>query len=284
MNGDELSFLCGDLQQSQPEILFNNHLSNKSESELKLVFNGLIEQYELTDANIIWLLNPDEYELNLVESMPVPKNEIAAALTWRVRSLINYPIDEAVLEYFELPPKKNAPNSPFIGAVTAKRAKLATNIDYFKSLNLNLSVIDIPELSMVRLSAVYETDEKSTAFIFLFEKMLILNISSQKSLYFTRRINIGRNSNNEIDYEKISLEILRYFDYFRSQWRLPAPSRLLTAATKGDITIIAKQLSERLLNTVQPYQILNDSMMPTVKQELLASDLLSYGCLLRKGN
>lgn len=279
----DILVLGADASQATPAILFNNRFQQKDDAEIKLVTTGLVDQYDLVNANFIWLLKPEDYEINLVESLPVPKSEIASALSWRVRTLINYPIDEAVLEYFELPPKKNTPNAPFIGAVTAKRAYLATTIERFKNLGLHLTTIDIPELALMRLSAVYENDEKSTAFIYFTGRMLLLNISSQKMLYFTRRINFNLTANNEIDFEKISLEILRYFDFFRSQWRMPAPTRLFTAADSGDINTIAKQLSERLMNTVQPYQIINDTMLPNVKQEISAHNLLSYGCLLRKG-
>lgn len=280
-----ITLLGGNLTTANPEVLFYKNLSETNEDELKLVLGGLIDQYDLANANIIWLLNANDYELNLVESMPVPKNEMLPALSWRVRSLISYPVDEAVLEYFELPPKKNTPNSPFIGAVTARRAKLATTIEHCKTLNLNLSVIDIPELAMLRLSSIYENDEKSTAFIYIIDKIAILNISSQKQLYFTRRLNVSIDQNNEIDFEKLSLEVTRYFDFFRSQWRLPPPTRIFAATAAGDVAPIAKKLSERLINiTVQPYQIQNDGITPNIMQDLTTGHLLSYGCLLRKGD
>lgn len=264
------------------EVRFYETFHFEKLNELSLVLKGLIQKYQLNKTPVFLLLNPEDYDLNLIESMPVPKNEFATALSWRVRSLINYPINEALIDYFELPAKKNSPNMPLVGAVTAQRSKVSDKINIIRKCGLTVTTIDIPELAMLNLIALHETDEKCSAFLYFYDNYVIMNISQQKILYFTRRINITRLPDASIDFEKLSLEILRYFDFFRSQWRLSAPSRVLAASENGESQVITQRLTERLLNKVEAYQLPNTILTEQARQEIAKQYLLDFGCLLRK--
>lgn len=264
------------------EVRFYETFHYEKLNELQLVLKGLVQKHQLRHTPVFLLLNPEDYELNLIESLPVPKNEFMTALSWRIRSLLAYPIDEALMDYFELPAKKNSPTMPLIGAVTSQRSKVSSKISTIKNCGLTITTIDIPELAMANLSALHESDEKSTAFLYFYENYVILNISRQKQLYFTRRIGITRMADANIDFEKLSLEILRYFDFFRSQWRLAAPTRFLAAAEKGETQIITQRLSERLLNKVDAYQLPSSMFSEEVRQQIATHYLLDFGCLLRK--
>ncbi len=279
---NELSILCLDAMEESNKILFLEKLKFDDFNSLSLIIKGMSAQHKFAQMPIYWLLDPDAYQLNLIESMPVPEAEFIKALTWRARSLINYPIDEAVLEYFELPAKKNSPNSPLIGTVTAQKSRLSPTISLMKECDLSLVKIDIPELAMLKLTDLYETDEKSTAFLYFYDDFVILNISNRKTLYFTRRINISRINGSDIDYEALSLEILRYFDFYRSQWRLSSPTRILIAGLNDNQTA-SKTLSERLMNPVDVYTLHGNIFNDKFKDEISTKFLLDYGCLLKKG-
>ena len=278
----ELSIISINRMQSIYEIALLKKMQFDDMNALSLVLTGLVDSRNLSHIPVYWLLGPEDYQLNLIESMPVPANELQTALSWRIRSLISYPIDEAVLEYFELPAKKSSHNTPLIAAVTAQKAILQPYISLLKNCGLKIAAIDIPELAMLNLTALYENDEKCTAFLNFYEKIVILNISCQKVLYFTRRIIIPFTGEGIMDYEKLSLEIMRYFDFFRSQWRLSSPTRIFAAAERGEIQIIAQALTERLLNTVTAYK-LNSTLLSDAQQiDISTNYLLDYGCLLRK--
>jgi MSHA biogenesis protein MshI len=264
------------------EIFLLEEIKFDDFKSLPLILKGLVDRYKLTTTPVYWLLETEDYQLNLIESMPVPKNEFLKALTWRVRSLINYPIEDAAFEYFELPSKKSAPNAPLIGSVTSQKSRLHDIISLCKDSGLSIVKIDIPELALLNLASIYENDDKSTAFIYFYSDYVILNISNRKTLYFTRRITLSINTDKEIDYEKLSLEILRYFDFFRSQWRFAAPARIFVAADTGNVDVIANILTEKLLNPVEKY-ILNSTFLDEKKKsELSDKYLLDYGCILKR--
>lgn len=281
---NELSIVCIDHHADMNNVLLLEKFKYDEIKSLPLIMGGVVKQYQLTQTPVYWLLEPDDYQLNLIESMPVPKNEFKTALKWRIHSLINYPIDETVMESFELPAKKNSPQSPLIAAVTAQKVKLANTLNIFKDCRFNLVSINIPELVMLNLSALHESDEKSTAFLYFFEREIIFNISNRKTLYFTRRINIPFSHTSVIDYEALSLEILRYFDFFRSQWRLASPTRIIVATDNENVQDAAKVLTERLMNPVEMYVLGSTILDEKRRAEISGSYLLNYGCLLKQSN
>lgn len=281
ISSNKISLLCINLELQK--ITFMDEIAYDNPKDLALVLDGIIERNGLENISCFWLLTPDLYELNLIDSLPVPEDEFETALSWRIRSLINYPMDEAILEYFKLPAKRSSPNSPLIAAVSAQKTKLNKKAEILKDSDLQLSVIDIPELALLNLAAPYEVDEKSTAFLYLYEKFLILNISCKKTLYFTRHIEFTHDKDGNVNIEALALEVMRYMDFFQSQWRLPAPSRMFIAGTSSDLSSTAAALTERLPHEVKEYSIPSDSLDDESREHFDNKYLLDYGCLLRKG-
>lgn len=216
-----------------------------------------INTNQLEQTPVSWLLSPEDYQIFLIDSLPVEAEEFKNALQWRIRSLINYPIEECLMDYFSLPAKKSNTDN-MIAVVTARKSTIAPMIDILKQCHANICSIHIPELALRNLSAQYEDDEKSTAFLYFTHQTVILNISKQKILYFTRRLSFpDQQTDQRKAYEQLSLEILRYFDYFQSQWRHPAPSRILVAADSMTSNEIANTMSEYMLQPVQAFQLKN---------------------------
>jgi MSHA biogenesis protein MshI len=278
----ELSLVRANITPGSTDILSSEILHCDDIEAVPIVLSAFISRQELPPATpTYWLLSPDMYQLFLIESLPVAADEFRDALRWRVRSLINFPTEEAVIDSFKLPSKKNALDN-MVAAVVTQSTRIDKIISAIKQSGARLTTIDIPELAMRNLTAQYEDDEKSTAFIYFYENTVILNITRQKTLYITRRLNLPTNSDNTgREFEQLSLDILRYFDYFQSQWRHAAPSRIFVAANKQDIEYIAKYLSEYLLQPVTPFQIQSIHGNPAALKSAEKSALLALGCIIR---
>lgn len=277
----EITFIQLNKTQGETELLLSEQLQYDDFNTLPLILTSLVKKHNLQFIPTYWLLPPDDYQLFLIDSLPVEKDEVRDALNWRIRNLINYPIEDAKIDYFKLPPKKTSSEN-MIGAVAARINNLIKVIDILQKAGLYITTIDIPEFALRNLTAITERDEKSTAFIYFYKQEFILNITRQKTLYFTRRINYQINHDTkEINFELISLEVLRYFDYFQSQWRYPSPSRIYVA---GDINSsdLIKKLSEYLLTTVELFP-LNNIILNKEKADIIKKKfLLTFGCALRE--
>lgn len=280
-----ISLLHFNKTQDAIESLYIETLPYSDLKELGSALQEIVKKHDLHLIPTYWLLSPENYQLFLIESLPVEPKEFHDALNWRIRSLINYPLEEAVVDYFTLPNKKgSSARGAMIGAVVANINQLKIITECFTASGLCLTTIDIPELAMRNLSALYEDDEKSTAFIYFYEDKAILNITKQKILYFTRSINLTLNTTtNQKNYELISLDILRYFDYYQSQWRNPSPHRIFIGTEKDNAETIAKSLSEHLLLTAEPYALKLSLANKDELHMLENKHLLMTGCALRDG-
>src|SRR3990167_3470659 len=276
----EVSIICVNKTASAVELLFAEVIPYTNLGEVSLTLASIVKQHQLAKIPVYWLLAPEEYQLFLVDSLPVKDEEVRDALNWRIRSLINFPIDEAAIDYFSLPAKKSSPTNFMIAAVVAKTELLAKIAKLFEHSGLQLTVIDIPELAMRNLTAVYENDEKSTAFIYFYEKSAILNITCNKTLFFSRHIKPPTTTAASAeDYEQFSLEVTRYFDYFQNQWRYARHTRVFIASSQDNVGNLAKILSDYLLLPVEPFPI---TFILPEKMIVKNQQLLMLGSSLRE--
>jgi MSHA biogenesis protein MshI len=215
---------------------------------------GLVRKHNLEGVNCSWMLNAAQYQLILHDELPVKEDEFQSAIRWQIRKLLSFPIDDAYVDSFAIPPAQITNPKKTIMVVAAQQSIIKPIALQISESGLNLTSIDIQELGLRNITALYENDETATALIYLKENTSELVITRQKMFYFSRRLDwdlgfltksvLGQDSIN--DYlDKLSLEIQRSFDYFQSQWRFPAPSRLLIVALNSTLDI-ATYLSQRL--------------------------------------
>jgi len=279
MSANEIHLVHIDKRLDTFEVLMTETLQFEDLDTLALILAGIVNKYQLQSIPLTWVLAPNDYQLFLIESLPVSAEEFNEALSWRIRSLITYPITDAIVDYFKLPAKKTSAGKDMVAAITAPAAYVSKTSDIFKKAGLKPKKIDIPELAMRNLTALYETDEKATAFIYFFENTVILNITSKKILYFTRNLPLPAQEAENGGFEAFALDILRYFDYFQSQWRLPSPSRIYVASEKGNAEELAKSLSAYLA-TAEPFPLQHLTARRVKINELGKQGLLALGAAL----
>src|SRR3990167_959651 len=107
--------------------------------------------------------------------------------------MLNFPIEEAIIDYFSIPGKKSNPNQSMIAVIAARAIAITNMVNLFNKSDIYLTTIDIPELALRNLTALFEQDENPSALIYFYENFIMLNITRQKILYFSRRIPIPIN-------------------------------------------------------------------------------------------
>ena len=103
------------------------------------------------------LLSIGDYQLLVVDAPEVPPEEMRAAIRWRIRELIDFHIDDAVLDIFDAPPGGPA-NSKQLYVVVAHRDTVRQRIDALEQDGVRLEYIDIPELAMRNIAACLPED------------------------------------------------------------------------------------------------------------------------------
>lgn len=190
--------------------------------------------FDLKRLSCTTVLNEADYKLLLAEAPDVPQQELRQALRWRVKDLIDFHINDATLDVFELPGEKTRGAVREMYVVAARSDAIRQRVDHIESVGANLQVIDIPELAQRNIAALLPEDAQGVALLALQPNTGLITITQQGALYLARPLAFGWEALADEErraeyYDQIVLEAQRSLDYFESHFR-QAPVRLLSVA------------------------------------------------------
>jgi len=200
-------------------------------------------------APAVSVLDPQGYRLLLVEAPDVPADELKAAVRWRVKDLIDFHIDDAVIDVFEMPRHARGGAHRMMYAVTAKTDLVQREIDRVEGAGLKLDVVDIAELSLRNVAKLLETDERGAAFLYLSARRSTLLLVRQGVLYLARHVETGVATLAEAGELRpelvagLALEVRRSLDYFESHYEQTSiPQLHVTGLENADREQLAREL------------------------------------------
>lgn len=197
-------------------------IERTAETELEVA----LEQFtDPGDEPVHFVMPDDRYELLQVEAPRVEPSELRAAVRWKIRNLIDFHIDDAVIDVFEIPGQANRPQGQAMMFVVAARARTVREyIDCIESADLDLQVIDITEMALRNLAAQLEEDVRGLAMLYLSDDHGLITITQQGSLYLSRRLDFGVQrliDQPQATQDQIALEVQRSLDYYDSHFGQP---------------------------------------------------------------
>ncbi len=192
------------------------------------------------------LLNEPDYHIHMVEAPAVSSEELKLAMRWRLKEVIDFPVEEASYDVLELPgDHRGSDRARSIYAIAAKKALLGTYVRRFDEAGLQVSVIDIPETAQRNISALYEEQGRAVALLFLDEVDGLLTITSGGDLCLARRLDISishiRRTQGDERYEvfnRILVEIQRTLDHFERQFSLVVVGKLMLGPQPEDTGLL----------------------------------------------
>ena len=199
-----------------------------------------LDGVDLRRAPLSTVIKAGTYLTLLVEKPNVAADEVEAALRWRIKDLIDYDIDEAVIQILEMPEQSNPGHKPTVYAVVAPRATIDQQMAAVSGTGLALDVIDIPELCIRNVARVLAQDEDGVAFLHFVDSGGLLTVTRGGVLYLIRRIELGaldaagaHDLASEDVVNQISLELQRSLDYYESHFDLKPISDLVLGPNEG---------------------------------------------------
>lgn len=172
----------------------------------------------------------EQYELLLVEAPRVEPSELRAAVRWKVKNLIDFHIDDAVIDVFEIPGQQNRPQGQsMMYAIAARARDVRDRVDLFVDADLNLQVIDVADMAVRNLAAQLDDDVRGVAMLYLDNDHGIITLTRQSNLYLSRRLETGTDLLRESgsgNIEQIVLEVQRSLDYYDSHFSQPPVASL----------------------------------------------------------
>lgn len=273
----------------RPEIrLCDSFRIEKDESD---ALSRLAQSRALKRFRCATLLKEQDYRLAQIEAPTVPAEERVQALRWRLKDMIDFPVDTAALAVADIPTEGARQANVF--AVAAPAAVVGERMKMFSDAKVPLEAIDIPEMAVRNVAVLFEEENRGLAFLALIEGGGLLTITFRGELYLARRIEVSAALLGQADaerqkqmLERLALELQRTFDNFDRQYGFISVSRLVIAS-EHDCAGTTAALAENLylpLQAIDLAQVADFASLPELRSpERQAQSLLAIGAALRTG-
>jgi len=189
------------------------------------------------------VLGGGDYQFMTVEAPNVPREELKTAMRWRLKDVLDFPVDEATYDVLDIPLDPTAAVRPqqSVFAVAARNSTIQARQKLFTQSKIRLRTIDIPEMAQRNVSAMLEPEGRGIAMLSFGEDGGLLTVSWRGELYLSRRIDVtlaqlldGDHERRHQSFDKITLELQRSLDNFERQFSFISVARLVLAPSGAD--------------------------------------------------
>lgn len=240
----------------------------------------------LEGAACSYVLPINDYTLTLSDAPNVAAEEVSQAMRWLMRDVVNYPIEDALIDAFELPLPRARDNVKMAYGIAIRKTLIPRIEKLIRDAQLSLKSIDIPELALRNVVSYHPEDAKGCAFIQLYPTGGKLIISRGGMIYITRTIELKLEAlNGEISgnidskvVDQLALEIQRSFDYLSSVFRQTMANSIVLAPT-----LINTQELQITLKNALGMEVYKDNISETISFEQPISEIDQANCLLAIG-
>ncbi len=173
--GKEPHLLACDFQECEP-------------GQRQDVLEGMVKKHKLARVACNHVLEPGAYQLLQVEAPDVPDDEVRGALRWHIKDLIDFHIDDAAIDVFELPPEAQRAGSNILFVVAARAPLVRERVAILEDAGLSLNAIDINELALRNITALLPEDSGGLLFVYLGYGHGQIIVTREKKLFLGRNI------------------------------------------------------------------------------------------------
>lgn len=202
----------------------------------------LAREAHLDTVPLTALLPGDSYQTVLIEAPNVPDDELSSAIRWKVKDMLNFHIDDAVLDHLPVPGRAGQPASLYVVAAQAPAVRQLA--EPFHKAGLPLACIDVRETAQRNLSVRLAPEDYAVALLYFEGDTGLLTFSFGEDLVLSRRIE-SRGAAGDFLFERIAMEAQRSVDYFERQFSW-LPLAKLYLAPMPDAPALTRKLAEYL--------------------------------------
>ncbi len=198
-----------------------------------------IRKNDLKKQPCVVVLDETQYNLIQLPAPPVADAELKSAVRWSIKDLINYPVEDAVVDVFRVPVQEHREGKIYV--VATAKDNIQKTVDFIRKSGLSLHAIDIEELSLGNIIEQMNDHQRGVAVLHFDHLVGSISLFSNSALYSSRKIETGLNRLEEIQaqgdasaameqvYESIILELQRSLDFYESEFARPSITKLVVA-------------------------------------------------------
>ncbi len=196
------------------------------------------------------ILSHKDYQLLLVEAPDVPDEDLREAIKWKVKDLINMPVESAVVDVVKLPADANRSSKTMVYVAVANLDRVKPMIEWVNDSGLTLSSIDIPEMALRNLSVVLAEDmqERGVGVVRIHAGGGVICLYKDKNLYLSRQFKLAYNGGllDDLPEDALGLELQRSLDYYERQMGIAPPVALFICGESISEDKITQNLSRAI--------------------------------------
>ncbi len=206
----------------------------------------------LTNEACHIILAPEFYSLSLVDRPPVAESEVKEAVRWAVQENIEYPMELAELDVFDLPRSASRDsNRDLLFVTVARKDLIARLVGYIQNSGLSACSVGITELSFRNtIATLFPEADRSIGLVRLTGNSGLINISRASELFLSRRITGVPADFSEAAWDTFKdpllLQVQRSIDYYESAMSQPPCDAIVVATTHSWQDKVCEYLDEML--------------------------------------
>jgi len=235
------------------------------------------------------VLRPDDYQLAMIEAPDVPPAELRAAMRWRLKDAIDFRVEDAVIDVFDVPAQNRGGQGRMMYAVAARRTSVERHAAALVTVP-TFDVVDVPELCLRNLAAMLPAAASGVALLHLGETAATIVLVRGSMFYFARQMDLqatlriasGSDFTGRLDAGSVVLELQRSLDYYERHFDQPPITRISVSPTSARASDLAVDLSRETgleVSTLELGAIVKCAT--TFEAEAQSTCLLAVGAALR---
>ena len=252
LSGRGVATACGRVDGQLSVALRSDPIAQLSDIQSMLAqqISSLDLQRSPARKQVNLVLAPELYNVSLIDRPDVDDAELKDAVRWAIQEHVDYPVENATLDVFELP-RSASRERPMVFVVSLKTELLKTLQSQVLSAGLQPASIDAAELCLRNLAwQCYPHADQSIAMLRLTSNSGLVNISRGDELYLARRVSGLPDEFSEPKWadfrERMVLQVQRSIDYYESAMNQPHCNMLVVACTHDWSERVTEFLTEML--------------------------------------
>ncbi|OIN14045.1 MSHA biogenesis protein MshI [Oceanisphaera psychrotolerans] len=246
------------VDELQPQQVVQREVGNAEPAATAL--RALLDEQQWQGRRLHLVLNRHWYQQTQMEKPAMPDDELAQALPWCMRELVNEPLDSLLFDYITLPASPTG--QPRIAVYSSERERLAGLVKAVTP-QCEIATIGVDELAMTNL---LEPEERGLLLHKVPGQELTLTFIHQRQWNFSRTIRGFQALDDEqmaVDqfvFDNLLLELQRSIDYAVGQLKLNAPNRWYLALPQRVTPAVQAAISQ--VFNIESQSLTSDTLSP----------------------
>lgn len=244
---------------------------------------------------LVGVLDRTQYRMQAADAPDIPRQDWRDALRWTLKEQVDFPVEDAVLDFMEMPAATQLRQNSSVMVFLVPRADYTTVELAADDVGMRWTALDVPESALRNLSVLAEDGEKAHALMVFGEEHGILVITYKGALLMARHIEVaisaitGAEDVRGAALSRAALEILRTVDNFErlhSQVQLSGMTVALPPGCGEDVIdlladLIYVPLKALDLSAWFDLEDLGEQQAERMRQHATFSELCALGASLR---